>query len=354
MKKPVRFGKIKNDSFPRLPDEVVADLSHDQEYLYDICLGVIDGSLEEDFECREPGALCHSRWLTLANRILLLYITSRNPSKALRRLAFIVIQFFAPSWFWIKSHPLSKDGPKNLLKMIEFSRKLNKEEQLVAQKVIQRNGFYAHPENVLKAMLTDEDASIRQRAVEKILTLRMGSKEGKEEEEGEEEVGEEEGGEEEREEEQEEEDEDMEEEGKDDDEQDTFKSTLPLVSEERQAMEKASIRKFVVPKINMNAKNYPDLFDWSMTKFSEPPLTTHLSDDEIKEFLNAPFSPPDIPCHTQAVERGIRVITEAASSVIGQDSRDGFIRQKLKSRKDVGSCDSKKDFYPVLEDLKHK
>ena len=45
--------------------------------------------------------------------------------------------------------------------MIEFSRKLNKEEQLVAQKVIQRNGFYAHPENVLKAMLTDEDVSFR-------------------------------------------------------------------------------------------------------------------------------------------------------------------------------------------------
>ena len=79
MRKKVRFTKIKNDSFPRLPDEVVAELSHDQEYLYDICWGVIDGSLEDDFECREPGALCHSRWITLANCILLLYITTRNP-----------------------------------------------------------------------------------------------------------------------------------------------------------------------------------------------------------------------------------------------------------------------------------
>ena len=33
MREPVRFARIKNDSFPRLPDEVVADLSHDQEYM---------------------------------------------------------------------------------------------------------------------------------------------------------------------------------------------------------------------------------------------------------------------------------------------------------------------------------
>ena len=60
MREPVRFARIKNDSFPRLPDEVVADLSHDQEYLYDMSLSVIEGSIEDDLECREPGAVCHS------------------------------------------------------------------------------------------------------------------------------------------------------------------------------------------------------------------------------------------------------------------------------------------------------
>ena len=47
-----------------------------------------------------------------------------------------------------------------------------------------------------------------------------------------------------------------------------------------------------------------------------------------------------------AVERGIRVIMEAASSVIGHEAPDGFKRQKLRSRKDVGSCHSKKEFFP--------
>ena len=73
MREPVRFVRIKNDSFPRLTDEVVADLSHNQEYLYDMSLSLIEGSIEDDLECREPGAVCHSRWVTLANRIFLLY-----------------------------------------------------------------------------------------------------------------------------------------------------------------------------------------------------------------------------------------------------------------------------------------
>ena len=63
--------------------------------------------------------------------------------------------------------------------MIEFSRKLNQQEQRIAQKTIQRNGFYAHPENVLRSRLSDENVSFRERAVEKILSIRKEEKEGK-------------------------------------------------------------------------------------------------------------------------------------------------------------------------------
>ena len=121
--------------------------------------------------------------------------------------------------------------------------------------------------------------------------------------------------------------------------------TIPLEIGEQQALKKASIRKFVIPKINMDANSYPDLFDWSTATFSEPPTTANLTSEEIQEFIKVPYCPPKIPCHAQAVERGIRVITEAASSVIGHESRDGFIRQRLKSRKEVGKCDSKKNFF---------
>ena len=58
---------------------------------------------------------------------------------------------------------------------------------------------------------------------------------------------------------------------------------------------------------------------------------------------------PDYPCHTQAVERTIKLVTEAASLVIGQEARDGFMRQKIKSRKEIGRFDTKQEFFPKLE-----
>ena len=87
--------------------------------------------MDDDFALCQPGMLCHSRWLTLVSRILLAYATTWSPTKPLKGLAHIIIEVYAPSWFWIKAHPLSKDGPKNLLKMIEFSQKLMAEEQAI-------------------------------------------------------------------------------------------------------------------------------------------------------------------------------------------------------------------------------
>ena len=184
-----------------------------------------------------------------------------NPSKALKSLVFAIIQFYAPSWFCIKSHPLSKDGPRNLLKMIGFSRKLQKKEQAVAQKAIQRNGFYAHIKLILKAMLIDENVSFRTRAANKIIEICKDLHDAKEAQvEADEEEGEQKEEEEEEEEEEEDDDEDEEVEGIGE-----FKSTLPLEFEEEQAMIHASVRKYVVPKINMNATSYPDLIYWEQS-----------------------------------------------------------------------------------------
>ena len=163
----VNFAKVENDQFPQLNEDVASDLGHDQAYLYDMSGAIQVGEVPEKLALQQPGPLNHARWLTLANRILRLYIATKKPSKSFKRLVFIIIQFYAPSWFFIKSHPSAKDGPRNLLQMIHFSRALAPIEQEVAQKVIQRNGFFAHPENILRSMLADEDKGYREKAVNK-------------------------------------------------------------------------------------------------------------------------------------------------------------------------------------------
>ena len=117
---------------------------------------------------------------------------------------------------------------------------------------------------------------------------------------------------------------------------DGWMENLPsqLNQSELSAINHSKIRKFTVPKINFRAKTYPDLFDWH----TEPPFTASFSDDQIRDFT--PLTPPAFSCHTQAVERGIRLVTEAASSVFGSEERDGFIRQRIKSREEDGRLDT--------------
>ena len=214
--------------------------------------------------------------------------------------------------------------------MIEFSRKLKPKEQKIAQKSIQRNGFYAHPEAILRSMLADDNQALRQQAVDKILAIRADFAKTAEED-GEEETEEEE-----------EEDED---EWEDEDDLDTEELILDVA--EQAAIENSTVRQFDVPKINFKATTYPNLINWKKTAFTEPPMTLALSDDELRGLVEKPLLVPFYPCHTQAVERAIKLVTEAAGSVVGAESRDGYIRQKIKSRRVPKG--SKQNFFPKLE-----
>ena len=73
------------------------------------------------------------------------------------------------------------------------------------------------------------------------------------------------------------------------------------------------------------------------------------SDDEIRGFILTLLALLQYPCHTQAVERGIKVESEGALAVIGEEARDGLIRQKLLSRMDSGQCHTKASFFKALE-----
>ena len=56
--------------------------------------------------------------------------------------------------------------------MVQWSRKLNQNLQEILQKVMQRNGFFAHSEAVLLAMLADSEEEIWVQAVDTILAIR--------------------------------------------------------------------------------------------------------------------------------------------------------------------------------------
>lgn len=67
-----------------LPLMDFADLSTDQKYLYEITAAISSNNLSADLANRNPRKITHSRWLTTANRILRLYVSSVKPSKNLQ------------------------------------------------------------------------------------------------------------------------------------------------------------------------------------------------------------------------------------------------------------------------------
>lgn len=179
-----------------------------------------------------------------------------------------------------------------MFKLIKNSRYLNEENRQTVDESIQRNGFYAHHENLLLAMIRDKNKKIRSVAYQLILKCRANHN----------------------------------------------KRTDNCV------------RKFVVLEIKFRAKNYHTLINWTQTQITEPPLTMKFSLQDLRDLAengdqssiwhSEEFS---IPCHTQAVERCVKVVTECSGQVTSK-RRDGIIRAKLKSRNIMPQFTSKSKY----------
>ena len=81
-----------------------------------------------------------SRWLTVANRILRLYVSAKNPSGQLLCLVEYIMNVYTPTWFDIKVNSKVKDGPINQFKMICRVRSLtDSASKKIVYPVIKRN-----------------------------------------------------------------------------------------------------------------------------------------------------------------------------------------------------------------------
>ena len=79
-----------------------------------------------------------------------------------------------------------------------------------------------------------------------------------------------------------------------------------------------------------------EIINWRDISVFDRVFTLSITTDEMKEmivnrkFIDLNF--PTLPCHTQSVERYIKLVTEASSSVCDSRYRDGFILNTLNSR----------------------
>ncbi|GBL82325.1 hypothetical protein AVEN_252488-1 [Araneus ventricosus] len=97
------------------------------------------------------------------------------------------------------------------------------------------------------------------------------------------------------------------------------------------ASRRKSIRSFQPPKINFLATYYIEMIHWNTMTLSPPPLLRRFTIQEIWSKVQSGGTASEwnfdkFLCHTQAVERCVKQVTEASQKVVGSNSRHGFIR----------------------------
>ena len=71
------------------------------------------------------------------------------------------MKVYAPMWFHIKRRWACIHGPLHIADTLSRVSELDQTTQDVVIPVIQRNAYFAHPENVLLAMVQDSNADTR-------------------------------------------------------------------------------------------------------------------------------------------------------------------------------------------------
>ena len=159
----------------------------------------------------------------------------------------------------------------------------------IVRPYIARNAYYAHSEFILMTMLADSSREKRSIAINHILDIRKKPK--------------------------------------------LVKNIL-----------KPEIRPFIIPNISFEAVSYDGMINWDNNTNTEPPITITMDYVELNKMLETPLVIPNFPNNTQSVERCIKLVTDASQQVYGFDSRDGFIRARIKSRSNYTKFDSKQDY----------
>ena len=134
---------------------------------------MILGDVDANLQMLEVAELCHSRWLILACTIPRFYVSVSDPSESLQTMAQFCIKVYFPSWFDIKRNATISDGSVHYFNMItRIATFPQKTVRSIGVDTLQRNSFFAHPENALLSMLSDTNSDVRNAVVSRIQCLR--------------------------------------------------------------------------------------------------------------------------------------------------------------------------------------
>ena len=271
-----------------LPEDILNGMSTDSKVCYKLLKALHTGKLDISLSKVLCGPLSHSRWLTLAEAVILLHMSKHNlQGEDLRKFELIlkfVSQVYLPVWFEVKVKNKIVYGPHHILTILRLLRQQCPEVNEIVTPHVKSGAWFAHTEPLLLSLLASSDKEEREFAVDKLLELRGGAELGDK-----------------------------------------------------------SRRERRTPNINMGARTLRELINWEQEVIHEPIFTCDLTSQELLNIKDEPLVVPDYPLHTQSVERAVKEVTQASSAVCGSEKRDGFIKARIAHREVMPKFISKKD-----------
>ena len=274
-----------------LPEDIVNDLSTDQELSYKLVKAIRSGHLPKDIALRKPGAVVHSRWLTFGESMCFLWMSQHGlEGELLERLELIVtfvVSVYFPMWFNIKVKNSWVEGPRHILTQLSLVHLQSQKVQQIVMPHVRTTAWFSHSEAVLQTLLCSVEKKEREFAVQMILKIRGKSVLG---------------------------------------------SKTP--------------RPRRLPTLNVQAKDLKGLICW--TDAHEPLLTCHLTKKDLLKIKNEAMEVPYYSIHTQGIERAVKEVSQASEAVYGFDRRDGYIRARANNRKLMPKLKSKKSLQALV------
>ena len=232
-----------------------------------------------------------------------LYSSTNEPSENFLRIIMYIMKCYVPTWFDVKCKEYITYGSKYLFSLVKRSQLLDESTRDIIHPVIQRNGYFAHSENILLTMLVDENINLRKLAFSRIIKA-------------------------------------------------------------RNAKNSSTRRAFKIPKMNQEAKTYCDLIEWPTvyltenadidfteseyeTSYWEPLLLSDYSVNDLQQIVEVGKMSEDINkllCHNQNLERAIKLVSEASKRRCLKTDREGIVRTVIASRSNMPMFESKKDY----------